>query len=117
LIVTPDADDPTNEHLFAYEIDCPGVTDACRRYEDCKADQDEREHLEAAEDAGHRPATAHGKRHFMFDGVWCAETDHCNVAGHDALGNDVAGRFAPGRHPVDFDFGDGTEIAIFSIDE
>lgn len=117
LIVTPDADDPADADLFTYEVECPGVTDACRRYEDCKAGEDEREQLEAAEDSGLRPAMAHGKRHFMFDGVWCAETDQCNVACHDGLGNDVDGRFEPGRHPVDFDFGDGTEIAIFALDD
>jgi hypothetical protein len=117
LIVTPDRDDPTDEGLFTYEIECPGVTDACRRYEDCSAGEDEREELEAAEDSGRRPAVAHGKRHFMFDGVWCAETDHCNVVGHDGLDNDVAGRFTPGRHPVDFDFGDGTEIVILPLGE
>jgi hypothetical protein len=115
LIVTADADGPTDTDLFAYEIECPGVTDSCRRYEDCSASEEEREELEAAEDAGQRPAVAHGKRHFMYDGVWCAETDCCNVAGHDNMPDDVAGRFEPGRHPVDFDFGDGTEIAVFPL--
>ena len=117
LIVTPDAGDPADSDLFTYEIECPGVTDSCRRYEACSAGAEERENLEAAEDAGQRPAVAHGQRHFMYDGVWCAETDRCNVAGHDSMPNDVAGRFQPGRHPVDFDFGDGTEIAIFAIND
>lgn len=116
LIVTPGADDPTDSDLFTYEIECPGVTDACRRYRDCVAGDAERKSLEDAVD-NERPAVAHGARHLMFDGTWCAETQHCNVAGHDSLPDDVAGRFAPGRHPIEFDFGDGTEIAIFALDD
>lgn len=116
LIVTPDAEDPTDTDLFTYAVECPGVTDACRRYEDCVAGEAERRFLEAAADNG-QPVVAHGARHLMFDGLWCAETQWCNVVGHDSLPDDVAGRFAPGRHPVDFDFGDGTEIAIFAVGE
>lgn len=116
LIVTPDADEPSETDLFTYEIECPGVTDACRRYEDCRPDDAERELLETAID-NEQPVIAHGARHLMFDGLWCAETDRCNVAGHDGLGSDVAGRFAPGRHPVEFDFGDGTEIVILPLDD
>jgi hypothetical protein len=79
-------------------------------------DDAERRALDTAVDNGVIPI-AHGVRHLMIDGVWCAATERCNVADHDGLPDDVEGRFQQGRHPVDFDFGDGTEIAIFAINE
>lgn len=115
LIVTPDPDDPNDEDLFTYDSECPGVTDRCRSYQDCQADEAEREALETAIDNG-QPVVAHGARHLKFDGLWCAETDHCNVIAHDGLPEAIAGRVGPGRHPFDFDFGDGTEIAIFLVE-
>ncbi len=115
LIVTPDADYPTDEDLLTYDAECPGVTDSCRRYEDCRANEAEADLLEAAVDNG-EPAVAHGAKHLKIDGLWCAATDNCNVISHDGLPATVAGRFEPGRHPIDFDFGDGTEIVILPIE-
>jgi hypothetical protein len=101
--------DPEDGEALIYSVECGGVTDACRRYEDCIPDAAERSLLgEAAEE---KPV-AHGKRHIMVDGAWCAETTACNVADHDGLGDDVAGRFPVGRHLIDWDFGDGTELFI-----
>jgi hypothetical protein len=115
LIVTPDPADPDDTDLFDYAVECPGVTDACRRYEDCVPDNAELEHLENAYDDSAVPF-AHGVKHIHIDGMWCAATDKCNVRDHDGLGDAVAGRFPTGRHAVDFDFGDGTEIAVYASD-
>jgi hypothetical protein len=115
LIVAADPDNPGDEDLYEYEVECPGVTDACRRYEDCVPDDHERTLLEEAVDNETEPI-AHGVKHLLLDGMWCAATDRCNVRDHDALPNEVAGRFPVGRHAIDFDFGDATEIEVFLSD-
>ena len=112
LIVTADHEDPGDPDLFSYAVECPGVTDECRRYEDCVATDTERQLLEAAQDNGTEPVT-HGVKHLMIDAVWCAATQMCNVRDHDGLPDAVAGRFPVGRHAIDWDFGDGTEIAVY----
>lgn len=115
LIVTSDPNEPEETDFFTYTVECPGVTDSCRRYEDCVPDDPERTLLEEAVDNETEPI-AHGVKHLMLDGVWCAATDRCNVQNHDALPNEVAGRFPVGRHAIDFDFGDATEIEVFLSD-
>jgi hypothetical protein len=115
LIVTPDPNDPDDQDLFTYAVECPGVTDECRRYEDCVAGDAERELLEEAIDNG-EALIAHGVNHLMIDGVWCAATNLCNVCDHDGLPDAAAGRFPAGRHAIDYDFGDGTEIAVYAPD-
>jgi hypothetical protein len=116
LIVTPDPRAPEETDYFTYAVECPGVTDKCRRYEDCSADNAERDLLEDALDADTQRPVAHGVKHLLIDETWCAATDLCNVRDHDGLPDAVAGRFPPGRHAIDFDFGDGTEIAVHASD-
>jgi len=115
LIVTTDPDDPNDADLFEYMVECPGVTDECRRYEDCVPNDAERELLDKAMDNEAEPV-AHGVKHLEIDGTWCAATNLCNVRDHDGLPDAVTGRFTVGRHAIDWDFGDGTEIAVYASD-
>lgn len=115
LIVTADPDDPSDKDLFQYEVECPGVTDECRRYEDCVPDGPERTLLQEAVDNEGTPI-AHGVKHLMIDGTWCAATNLCNVRDHDGLPDAVVGLFPVGRHAIDWDFGDGTELAVYASD-
>ncbi len=111
LVVASDPSDPEN---LSYEIECPGVTDACREYQDCLASEAEQAVLERAVDDG-KPLVAHGKRHLKIDGTWMAETGHCYVQGHEGLPDAVDGRFPVGQHPIGWDVGDGTEIEVYAL--
>lgn len=114
LVVTADAEDPDPD-LYEYDVECPGVADDCRRYEDCLATADEVAALQSAADNGSE-AVAHGRKHLHIDGMWMAATDLCYVATHDGMPDAVAGRFEPGRHPITWDVGDGTELIVFAPD-
>lgn len=111
LVVTADPDDPER---LDYSVECPGVTDECRMYRDCLAGKAERSALDRAADDG-EPLVAHGKRHLKVDGAWMAETDHCYAQGHDGLPDTAVDRFPVGRHPIEWDTGDGTEIYIVAL--
>lgn len=112
LIVTPSAARPDDEDGYSYEVDCPGVTDSCRLWEDCGAGFDEQQVLE---NRNERHPVAHGKRHSFIDSLWMAETTACYVATHDGLPDAVSGSFAPGRHAIDFDCGGGTELVVLAV--
>jgi hypothetical protein len=111
LIVKPDPDDPES---LDYEVECPGVTDACREYRDCLANDSEQAALVRAMDDG-QPIVAHGKRHLNIEGTWMAETDFCYVQGHDGLPDAVDGYFPVGRHAIGWDVGGGMDIEIYNI--
>lgn len=113
LVVTVD---PEDLDVIDCTVECPGVTDECREYRDCVADDAERAALVRADDDG-LPTVAHGQRHLMIDGMWMAETDFCYVQGHDGLPDEVVDRFPPGRHPIEHDVGDGTELFVFALDD
>jgi hypothetical protein len=104
LIVTPDADDLADTDLFTYEVECPGVTPACEGWIEC--DSDECDHDELDEYAARGEGDHHGRPHRMIDGLWMVQTGHCAVVNNDGLQDEVAGRFPPGKHEIDFDFGD-----------
>jgi hypothetical protein len=112
LIVTavhPDENDPERTEL-EYTVECPGVTDACRRYEDCRASLAEQDLLYRSEDR-----IAHGQRHISIDSCWMAETPFCNVMTNDWLQDSADGRFPLGRHPITWDVGDGTEMFVLPL--
>jgi hypothetical protein len=97
---------------YDYALTCPGVTDHCRAFVDCVANDDEREFLEDADDP-----IAHGKKHIMIDALWMAATDDCLYVGHDNLPDEAARLGLPaGYHAVDVDYrGDG-EINLIPLD-
>lgn len=112
LIVAAHPDDPEE---FTYDVECPGVTDACREYRDCLAGDVEVAALHQAWNAG-EPRVAHGKRHLFIDNMWMAETDHCHLQDHDRLPDAVDGRFEVGWHAIDWDF-DEDGLVIIAIDD
>lgn len=108
LIVRPDPADP-HPDFYEYEVDCPGVTDQCRRWEECAVADCP---ISAEWDDG--DSEAHGQPHKLIAGMWMTPTEHCYVAVHDGLPDAVAGDFAPGRHDIDWEVGDGTELSVFA---
>ncbi len=106
LVVAEDADNPGDP---LYRLECPGVTDDCRAYEDCVADADEVAALDRAADDGDDTPTAHGVEHRHIDGMWMAATDHCLYATHPLLPD--CGEYlttTPGRYEVTCHYiGDG----------
>ncbi|MEU4399760.1 hypothetical protein [Micromonospora orduensis] len=115
LVVTrptePGVIDPT------YTIECPGVTDDCRSYEDCRPEQAE---IDLLDDADDEAPVAHGVRHRHLNDLWMAATDQCYLA-TDADGvADAADelKLAPGRYPVkaifDPDFGSVEELVVLA---
>jgi hypothetical protein len=114
LIVTADPEDPQERDFYDYEVECPGVTDECRRWEQCVASTCTvaREYQFDA-----REALGHGEHHRYINGMWMTPTEHCYVQGHDGLPDAVAGYFELGRHPIGWDVGDGTEIEVYPIRE
>lgn len=115
LVVTPDPQDPQERDWFSYSVECPGVTEECRRWEDCVHNAVDVERLEEMADQGAPEPVLHGKRHRKIGGTWMAETDECYVARHDGLGDAVAGYYSAGRHPIGWDVGDGTELEVYDL--
>lgn len=110
LVVTADPD-PEFEHDYA--VECPGVTPECQRWEpcdryDCPVPSD-------TDEAYDRPV-AHDEVHRYIGDRWMTPTGSCYLVWHDGLPDAVAGRFKPGRHPICWDVGDGTELWIFALD-
>ncbi len=103
--------DPDGE--LAYEVRCPGVTDQCRRYEDCNAGPNERFALAEALTNGW-DVRCHGRHHRKVAGVWMQATDHCYVASHYALEERAAAAgLEPGEYPILWSSGaDGTDLEI-----
>ncbi|RKR92851.1 hypothetical protein BDK92_7333 [Micromonospora pisi] len=116
LVVTPDERDPQERDYFEYTVECPGVTDECRKWLECLPGTDGRAALENAYDNGDNEPIQHGLRHKKINHKWMAETTGCYLQDHDALGDAVAGYFAAGRHPIGWDVGDGTELEIHALD-
>lgn len=107
LTVTGLADDDGVD-TREYEIECPGVTDECRLYEECGACKECRASSGAAFDSA-ESGVLHGVKHLHIDDAWMGATDRCYVASLDCL-SETAGylNLLPGRHPVTFDYvGDG----------
>lgn len=107
----PGVIDPT------YTIECPGVTDDCRSYEDCLPEQNE---IDALGDGDDEAPVAHGVRRRYLNDTWMAATDRCYLAS-DADGvADAADalKLAPGRYPVkaifDPDFGSVEELLVLA---
>ncbi len=108
LVVTSGPDDK-----LSYQVQCPGVTDQCRRYEDCGASPDESLALTEAVANGW-DVRSHGRHHRRIAGVWMQATDHCYVASHHALQERAtAAGPGPGRYPILWSSGDaGTDLEI-----
>lgn len=104
--------DPDNHERLSYSIDCPGVTDSCRTYWECRED-----HPEAAGEWDEEEEI-HGVPHRRIPGLgWSIPSGQCYVANHDALpeeGEEIA-RGRVGRWPVDHEVGDGTELYLHEI--
>ncbi|WP_433730803.1 hypothetical protein ACQP2Y_21055 [Actinoplanes sp. CA-051413] len=93
LTVTRDADD---EYGPAADITCPGVTETCAEWVECK-----RTVCSArATDDDSTDATAHGEQHRYFDedtptGYWAVRSGDCYAQNH---GEAAAEEFAEERH-------------------
>jgi hypothetical protein len=89
-----------------YTIVCAGVTDACRRWEDCTVADCT---VTAEYQHSARDALGHGQRHNHIDGVWMTPTDRGMYVGHDGV-PEAADHLdlTAGVYPVDVDYiGDG----------
>jgi hypothetical protein len=111
LVVTGEYDIGDQIDDRKYEIECPGVTDACAMWIPCDCA------AAARPDQLWEDPVAHGVEHQNIDGEWMTQTDQCLYAGHDSL-PDVAAdmrepgparrELDPGRYPVVPDYqGDG----------
>lgn len=94
-----------------YDLDCPGVTDHCRRWEPCT-------HAACTVNAEYqhhsRDALGHGRHHLHIDGVWMVPTGQCLYASHDRLPDAAEYLDLPaGDHEVDVDYmGDGDIVLV-----
>lgn len=97
-----------------YSVECPGVEDSCREYLACQAESCQGNGDGLGEDDG----VAHGVEHRYIAGQWMLPTDRCYIAGHDQLPDAASDlSLAPGRHPVEHDVGDGTELYLYVLKE
>lgn len=117
LVVTPNPEDPGNDDANNHEVECPGVTPECEGWLECADDDCDHDALEDAESEGDGEPIQHGKTHRNIAGMWMTQTGQCYLAGHDGLPDAVAGQFAPGRHAISWDVGDGTEVEVFVMAE
>lgn len=119
LIVTPDPQDPQERDFYTYEVECPGVTDACRLWKSCDGADPDHAALEMLAEGSDSDPIAHGVRHREIAGWtgWWAATDDCYVQTHDRLGDAAENYFGPGRHPIRWEVGDGTELEIYALME
>ncbi|WBB73253.1 hypothetical protein O7602_26805 [Micromonospora sp. WMMD1128] len=86
-----------------YAIECPGVTDHCRMWRDCKQCESLSYDLDEDEDQ----QIVHGVEHRYMDERWMVRTEDCFVRDNDQL-DEAAGdlELPAGVYPVDFDSGD-----------
>lgn len=80
IVIAPGPDGPDNEEDFEYAMVCPGVSDACRYWQECT----EGEHPTYDEfldgpDAGDDMPVFHGQTHMFIDYDWMTRTDRCIV--------------------------------------
>jgi hypothetical protein len=106
LIVTADSQDRADTDLFAYDIRCPGVSDACRMWVECDIPTCN------AENAGKDNLTVHGKRHQRIASTWSVPTDTCYLLIADEMPDAAAflvtrDHLAAGEYQVGHDFDEG----------
>lgn len=95
-----------------YAVECPGVTNDCRAWVSC--DQFGRQ---CDDDTLDEDQSAHGVEHHWIDGDWMVPTDDCLARTHFYLAEVASDlNLPPGRHPVRYDFGDGSEFNLSVLD-
>ena len=104
IVATPALDDGD----FDVEIKCPGVTDVCAEWMECKVD--ECPGRDGDDDAlSDTSGVAHGEEHQYIDG-WMVRSGNCWLINH---GHSAAAEIAedkklrPGRYQVTPEFEDG----------
>jgi hypothetical protein len=110
LVIAVDPSD--SEHLLV-SVECPGVTAACRAWQECPdCAPDHARRVKAWNESP--DGTLHGVDHVVAQGLLMTPTGQCLVATHDELhdaGVDVTR--VPGRYPVDVEFvDDGEEVVL-----
>lgn len=97
-------DEDGDRSWMRYSVECPGVTDVCAEWLECRdctrraaADETFAEQL-------HDAGEAHGVDHTWWDGTWWTPgSDRCWVAGYSELSDaadGVPGADKPGRYPI-----------------
>lgn len=107
--------DCTEDPDLRYDIECPGVTNSCRAWDECRTCYVPRVGISSdVKDQLEQHGEAHGQPHQYIDGRWMTPTSHCYVAGHDALSEEGSyiANGQPGRWPVAHEVGDGTELYL-----
>lgn len=104
--------DCTEHPQLSYVIECPGMTEACRVWWECRKPH--------TEDDMHRMENEepiHGEIHQLVAGMWSTPGQHCYLVMHDAVPEEgeYVSNGKPGRYPVDFDFGDPGELYLHAI--
>jgi len=109
LIVTETTADGVTEQ--DYEIECPGVTKACRMWLTCQTCQSLDYDLD--DDGKTVAPVVHGVEHQSIEDMWMTPTDNCFVQVNDYLAEAAEPlNLKPGRYPVGFDFGDGCDLEL-----
>lgn len=112
LVITGDPTQPSRK--WTYTVECPGVTEKCRLYEECEpCNALDGEQAEALEENQY----AHGQDHTWTTVGWGTPTDDCLLQRDEGLwdaGTDLVSDEAiphPGRYPVHF-FYDGDLVVL-----
>lgn len=101
LTITETTEDGVTEQEYA--VECPGVTDLCRMWRDCKQCASLDYDLDEDDDQ----PIAHGVEHRRIDERWMVRTEECFIRDNDDLGAAAGDLELPaGIYPVDFDSGD-----------
>ena len=95
-----------------YAIECPGVTDACRAWWECRETHTEDDLYRMEEEE-----PIHGVLHQLVAGMWSTPGTECFVQIADSVPEEgeYVSKGAPGRYLVDFDFGDPGEVYLHEI--
>lgn len=106
--------DCTEEPELTYTIECPGVTDACRTYWECRRDHSEDDivRMENEEEV-------HGALHTYVSGLgWATPSDRCYVQEADAVSEEGSyiAKGKPGRWLVGYEFGDPGDLFLHVIE-
>ena len=88
----------------AFAVECPGVTDGCRSWIECRADGCDLDQMDRLAEDGDDEPELHGQRHRNLDG-WSTPTNGCFIASHPDLSAVAAdlwpiGGVPNGRFPV-----------------
>lgn len=107
-----------DDTCLGYEIECPGVTDACRTWVSCTPCRDLDKHSATASKL-ERTGEAHGAEHRYFDDVgWCTPTEQCFAAANDNLDEAAADlQLDPGRYPVTVSFEEFQYLELVLIEK